>query len=68
MKKYRGIFARIGIFFGLVGIFVVVGRAQPGHQAGAFTHAHTLAVDSKGDVYVAETDWGRRVQRFRPVN
>jgi DNA-binding beta-propeller fold protein YncE len=40
---------------------------RPGHQAGAFTHAHTLAVDSKGDVYVAETDWGRRVQRFKPV-
>jgi DNA-binding beta-propeller fold protein YncE len=42
-----------------------VGR--PGHQVGAFTHAHTLAIDSKGRVYVAETDWGRRVQRFTPV-
>jgi len=42
------------------------GRA--GHQLGEFTHAHTLAVDSKGDVYVAETDWGRRVQRFRLIN
>jgi hypothetical protein len=41
------------------------GRA--GHQLGEFTHAHTLAVDSKGNVYVAETDWGRRVQKFRPV-
>jgi hypothetical protein len=28
---------------------------------------HTLAVDSKGDVYVAETDWGRRVQKFKLV-
>jgi DNA-binding beta-propeller fold protein YncE len=41
---------------------------RPGHQIGEFTHAHTLAVDSKGYVYVAETDWGRRVQRFKPVD
>jgi hypothetical protein len=40
---------------------------RPGHQIGAFTHGHTLAVDSKGSVYVAETDWGRRVQKFNPV-
>lgn len=42
------------------------GRA--GHQLGEFTHVHTLAVDSKGNVYVAETDWGRRVQKFKPVS
>jgi DNA-binding beta-propeller fold protein YncE len=41
---------------------------RPGHQIGEFTHAHTLTVDSKGNVYVAETDWGRRVQRFKPVD
>src|SRR5262245_55493768 len=41
---------------------------RPGHQAGNFTHGHTLAVDSKGNVYVAETDWGRRVQKFKPVS
>ncbi len=41
---------------------------RPGHQVGEFDHGHTLAVDSKGNVYVAETDWGRRVQRFKPVN
>ena len=38
---------------------------RPGHQAGEFDHAHTLAVDSKGNIYVAETDWGERVQRFK---
>ena len=27
-----------------------------------------LAQDSKGNLYVAETDTGRRVQRFKPVN
>ena len=41
---------------------------RPGHRIGEFDHGHTLAVDSKGNIYVAETDWGRRVQRFKPVN
>jgi DNA-binding beta-propeller fold protein YncE len=41
---------------------------RPGHQIGDFTHGHTIAVDSKGNLYVAETDYGRRVQRFKPVN
>jgi sugar lactone lactonase YvrE len=27
-----------------------------------------MAVDSKGNIYVAETDWGRRIQRFKPVS
>jgi DNA-binding beta-propeller fold protein YncE len=40
---------------------------RPGHQLGEFTHAHTLAVESERNVYVAETDWGRRVQKFKPV-
>jgi len=48
------------------GILSSFGR--PGHQLGEFTHAHTLAVDSKDNVYVAETDWGRRVQKFKPAN
>jgi DNA-binding beta-propeller fold protein YncE len=38
---------------------------RPGHQAGAFTHGHTLAVDSGGSIYVAETNTGRRIQKFR---
>jgi hypothetical protein len=40
---------------------------RPGHQAGNFTHGHTIAVDSQGSIYVAETDWGRRIQKFRIV-
>ncbi len=40
---------------------------RPGHQIGDFTHGHTLAVDSSGNLYVAETNWGRRVQRFKLV-
>ena len=41
---------------------------RPGHQLGNFTHGHSLAVDSKGNIYVAETNYGRRVQKFRPGN
>lgn len=40
---------------------------RPGHQLGNFTHGHSLAVDSKGNIYVADTNWGRRVQKFKPV-
>jgi DNA-binding beta-propeller fold protein YncE len=40
---------------------------RPGHQTGEFTHCHTMAVDSKGNIYVAETGWGRRVQKFKIV-
>ena len=40
---------------------------RPGHQLGQFTHGHTLAVDSKGNIYVAETNEGRRLQKFKPV-
>ena len=40
---------------------------RPGHQLGHFTHGHSLAVDSKGNLYIAETNWGRRVHRFNLV-
>ena len=41
---------------------------RPGHQVGELTHAHTLTVDSEGNVYVAEVgseQAGNRVQKFR---
>ena len=41
---------------------------RPGHQIGNFTHGHTIAVDLQGSIYVAETDWGRRIQKFKIVN
>src|SRR5882757_2171665 len=44
------------------------GRA--GHQVGGFTFAHTLAVDSKNNVYVGEAgaeEAGNRVQKFKPM-
>ncbi len=40
------------------------GRA--GHFPGEFDQAHGIAVDSKGNVYIAENR-GRRVQKFSPV-
>ncbi|PYR48679.1 MAG: hypothetical protein DMF89_15025 [Acidobacteria bacterium] len=42
-----------------------VGRA--GHMAGEFTFPHTAAVDSRGNLYVAETVGGRRNQKFLRV-
>ncbi len=40
---------------------------RPGHQVGEFMHAHTMAVDSKGNIYVGESVDGRRAQKFRMV-
>jgi hypothetical protein len=39
----------------------------PGHNAAHFAFGHTTAVDSKGNIYVAETITGRRIQKFVPV-
>ena len=41
---------------------------RPGHMPGNFTHGHTIATDSQGNIYVAETNIGRRVQRFNLVS
>jgi streptogramin lyase len=41
---------------------------QPGRQAGQFTFLHTVARDSKGNLYTGETINGRRVQKFVPVH
>jgi DNA-binding beta-propeller fold protein YncE len=38
---------------------------RPGHQVGEFMHAHTMALDSKSNVYVGESVDGRRVQKFK---
>jgi DNA-binding beta-propeller fold protein YncE len=37
-----------------------------GRNAGQFESPHSIAVDSKGNLYVGETLGGRRVQRFVP--
>jgi hypothetical protein len=35
-----------------------------GHQGGCFYAPHTIAVDSKGNIYIGEVQEGKRVQRF----
>jgi len=40
----------------------------PGHNPGEFAYSHTTASDSKGNVYVAETITGRRIQKFVRVD
>lgn len=37
-----------------------------GRSAGQFHWVHNLAVDSKGNIYTAEVDTGKRAQKFRP--
>ena len=39
---------------------------RPGRQPGEFHWVHSLAVDSKGDLFTTEVDTARRVQRFVP--
>jgi len=41
---------------------------RPGHQVGEFMHAHTMALDSKGNIYVGESVDGRRVQKFKLIS
>ena len=41
---------------------------RPGRHPGEFHWVHTLAVDSKGDVFTTEVDTARRVQRFVPAS
>jgi DNA-binding beta-propeller fold protein YncE len=46
---------------------VVGGFGSAGHNAGNFTLIHGLASDSKGNLYIAETVDGRRLQKFMPT-
>jgi hypothetical protein len=57
--------ARIDVFERESGRFVTsFGRA--GNYPGQFNQAHSIGVDSRGNIYVGENR-GQRVQRFRPV-
>jgi hypothetical protein len=47
---------------------VVSNFGRAGHQVGQLTNAHTLAVDSRGNVYIGEAggdEAGHRVQKFK---
>jgi hypothetical protein len=39
---------------------------QLGHSAGEFRNVHSVAVDSKGNIYTAEVSEGKRAQKFVP--
>jgi hypothetical protein len=41
---------------------------EPGPGPGQFLSAHSIAVDSKGNVYVGESPMGQRTQRFVKVS
>jgi hypothetical protein len=43
---------------------ILSGFGAPGLQAGQFTFLHTVALDSKGNLYTGETINGRRIQKF----
>lgn len=41
---------------------------RSGRYAGQFHWVHSLALDSKGNLYTTEVDTGKRAQKFRPVS
>ena len=45
----------------------LTGFGRLGHMAGEFTFLHTITMNSKGDLFTAETIGGRRVQKFKAV-
>jgi hypothetical protein len=55
-----------GKVFGALGVCGIL--PCPGHNAGHFAFGHTTAVDSHGNIYLAETITGRRVQKFVPAD
>ena len=44
-----------------------VGHESYGEQTGRFYSPHGIAVDSKGDIYVAEVSWSDYGQYLHPV-
>lgn len=47
---------------------VVGSFGRSGRNAGQFHWIHAMAVDAKGNVYTAEVDTGKRVQKFKLVS
>ena len=39
-----------------------------GRNAGQFHWVHAMAVDKSGNVYTAEVDTGKRIQKFKLTN
>ena len=47
---------------------VLEGFGNMGHLAGEFTFLHSLSTNSKGDLFIGETNGGRRSQKLKLVN
>jgi DNA-binding beta-propeller fold protein YncE len=47
---------------------IVGSFGRSGRQAGQFHWVHSIAIDSKGNVYTGEVDTGKRVQKFHVVS
>jgi DNA-binding beta-propeller fold protein YncE len=48
--------------------FLIGTFGRNGRSAGQFHWVHNLAVDSRGNIYTAEVDTGKRAQKFKPVD
>ena len=46
---------------------VIDSVGRNGRSAGQFHWVHNLAVDSRGNIYTAEVDTGKRAQKFVPA-
>jgi len=46
---------------------VIGSFGKGGRYAGQFGWVHSVAMDSKGNLYTAEVIPGKRIQKFRPV-
>jgi hypothetical protein len=45
---------------------ILAGFGRSGHMAGDFVFLHSVALDSKGNLFTGETINGRRIQKFTP--
>jgi NHL repeat-containing protein len=62
--------ARVGVYTVHNRLLARLGDALPGVEPGRFVAPHTIAVDSRGDVYVGEVSWtmyGRQLDPPREV-
>jgi sugar lactone lactonase YvrE len=46
---------------------IVGSFGQGGRQAGQFDWLHNIDVDASGNIYTAEVNNGRRIQKFSPT-
>jgi DNA-binding beta-propeller fold protein YncE len=65
-ESYPGLGARVCIY-DLEGVrLATLGDTRPGEGPGQFTTPHGIAVDSRGDLYVAEVSWSAWGRRLSP--